>query len=321
MSQQKRFLIFNNGMIGNTLFNMPAAAWLKKEYPGCFVGMVVERVGLELVSNDPNVDSFHTFNKKKDGLGAQFRLVMALRREKYDVSLHLRKGVRNEVIARLAGASLRAGFRLKGSPQHLHIKMDENDSVHRLESRAEFLEAVFDTKVQLERPRLAASADAQQELDELLQKHQIKHNSYFVLHPTGDSQRGIQWTLEQYAKAVADLSPIAPVFIICMPNEQAEVEKSIPSNPNVHYYTGSIATTAALIANASVFIGNDSGPAHMACAMETPRVLVYLANPINFAKWAPADMANCKVIFSDVFSGQAVIDAVNELRNDKNESK
>eukprot|EP00828_Plagiopyla_frontata_P020573 TRINITY_DN2633_c0_g3_i1.p1 TRINITY_DN2633_c0_g3~~TRINITY_DN2633_c0_g3_i1.p1 ORF type:complete len:378 (-),score=159.21 TRINITY_DN2633_c0_g3_i1:4-1137(-) len=112
--QPERFLIFNNGMIGNTLFNMPAAAWLKREYPGCFVGMVVDRVGMELAGDDPNVDSFHVFNKKKDSLAVQFRLALALRRERYDVSLHLRKGVRNELLARLAGVKLRAGYRLKG---------------------------------------------------------------------------------------------------------------------------------------------------------------------------------------------------------------
>lgn len=316
VTEPKRFLIFNNGMIGNTLFNMPAAAWLKKEFPGCFVGMVVERVGLDLVGNNSDVDRFYTFNKKKDGLSYQFKLIMALRREKYDVSLHLRKGVRNEVLSRLAGVKLRAGFKLKGSPQHLHIKLEENETVHRLESRAQFLESVFKKQVKLERPRLTTAPDARQELEQLLDTHGVRQGDYFVLHPTGDSQRGIQWTLPQYAEAVERLKEIAPVFVVCMPNEQAQVETAIPAGSRVHYYTGSIATTAALIANASVFIGNDSGPAHMACAVDAPRVLVYLAYPENYAKWAPADMTNCQVLFSDVFSAEAVVNAVMKVREE-----
>jgi len=311
----KRFLIFNNGMIGNTLFNMPAAAWLKREFPGCFVGMVVDRVGLELVRNDPNVDSFHTFNKKKDSLGQQFRLIMALRREKYDVSLHLRKGVRNEVLARFAGVKLRAGYNLKGSPQHLHVKLDEDAAVHRLVSRAILMEAVFDSSVELDRPQLHPDAEAEAELDVFLAESGSERGEYYVLHPTGFSQGGLGWSLAAYGEAVKQLSKTAPVFVICMPGEKPDVEKGIPSSGRVHYYTGSVATTSALIRGAKVFIGNDSGPAHMACAWNVPRLVVYLDSDANYAKWQPIDMTGCAVMLQPDLASDAVIEAVTSLQS------
>lgn len=313
MGQPKRFLIFNNGMIGNTLFNMPAAAWLKKEYPGCFVGMVVDKVGLNLVQADPNVDVFHTFNKKKDSLGYQFKLIMTLRREKYDASLHLRKGVRNEVLARLAGVKLRAGYRLKGSPQHLHVKLEEDTSVHRLTSRAILMEAALDAKVELERPRLYPITEAETEVDGLLATAATKRGGYYVLHPTGDSQGGIGWSLPIYAEVVQRLSKQAPVFVICMPNEQSTVEAQIPAGENVHYYTGSIAATADLIRSAKAFMGNDSGPAHMACAWNTPRLVVYRDNDNNFTKWQPIDMTGCEVLYESTFNPDAIINAISKL--------
>ena len=313
--QPQRFLIFNNGMIGNTLFNMPAAAWLKREYPGCFVGMVVDRVGLELVKNDPNVDSFHSFNKKKDSLVQQFHLVMALRRENYDVSLHLRKGVRNELLARFAGVKLRVGYRLKGSPQHLHIKLDEDTSVHRLESRAILMEAALGRKVVLGRPQLYSSAEAESAVAKVLAETKTKCGEYFVLHPTGDSQGGIAWSLPVYAEVVRRLAETAPVFVICMPGEKPDVEKVIPSGDRVHYYTGTIAITAELIRGAAVFMGNDSGPAHMACAWDKPRLVVYRDNDANFTKWQPIDMTGCTLMFQRDFTPDAVVDAVTLLKN------
>lgn len=315
MFEPRRFLIFNNGMIGNTLFNMPAAAWLKREYPGSFVGMVVDRVGLELVQGDPNVDSFHTFNKKKDSLLEQLRLVMALRREKYAISLHLRKGVRNEILARFGGAGLRAGYRLKGSPQHLHVKLDEDTSVHRLQSRALLMEAVLGRKVVLERPQLHPTGTAEMECSKLLSEAGVSHGGFFVLHPTGESQGGIGWSLPVYAEAVKQLSRTAPVFVICLPGEREAVEKMIPSGNGVHYYTGSIGTTSALIRHAGVFMGNDSGPAHIACAWDTPRLVVYLDNDANFVKWQPIDMTGCMVMRQPDFTPEKVVEAVEALKS------
>jgi len=305
-NEPRRFLIFNNGMIGNTLFNMPVAAWLRREFPGCFIGMVVDRVGRDLVGADPNVDVFHTFNKKKDSLADQLRLVLALRRERYDVSLHLRRGVRNELIARLAGVKLRAGFRLKGSPQHLHVKVEEDMAVHRLRSRALLLEAVFDRPVTLDRPHLHPDPAAERVVADLLAEAGTAPGGYLVLHPTGDSQGGIGWSLPAYAEAVRALSATLPVFVICMPGEREAVEKAIPTGGRVRYYTGDMATTSHLIRSARYFIGNDSGPAHLACAWDVARLVVYRDDDANFVKWQPADDTGCTVLFQRDLTGENV---------------
>ena len=316
-TQPERFLIFNNGMIGNTLFNMPGAAWLKREYPGCFVGMVVDRVGLELVGSDPNVDSFHVFNKKKDSLADQFRLVLALRRERYDVSLHLRKGVRNELLARLAGVKLRAGYRLKGSPQHLHVRLEEDTSVHRLRSRAILMEAALGRTVELDRPRLYPDDRAEAETLKLLAEAGTGPGGYYVIHPTGDSQGGMGWSLKVYAEAIRELTATGPVFVLCMPGERETVEKVIPSGDSVRYYTGSVAVTSHLIRHARVFAGNDSGPAHMACAWDVDRVVTYRDDDANFTKWQPADMTGCTVLHLSGFTPEAVTGAVRKLEAEK----
>jgi len=308
--QPNRFLLFNNGMIGNTLFNMPVAAWLKGAYPGCFVGMVADRAGLDLVGTDPHVDAFHLFNKKRDSLADQFRLVCALRRERYDVSLHLRRGVRNEVLARLAGVRLRAGYRLRGSWQHLHVTVDEDMTVPRLQSRAQLVAAALGRPVVLDRPRLHPVPAAEAEVRELLAGADARPGAYLVIHPTGDSQGGIGWSLPVWAGVAQRFSSRMPVFVICMPGERPEVERAIPAEAGVRYYTGSLAATAELIRRAGAFAGNDSGPAHLACAWGTPRLVVYLDNEANFAKWRPASDEGGAVLFRSGFTADSAEDAV-----------
>lgn len=310
MSTPDRFLIFNNGMIGNTLFNMSVAQWLKRTYPGCFVGMIVDEAGLDLVHNDPNVDVFHTFNKKKDGLKKQLCLVLALRKEKYTLSLHVRKGVRNELIARFAGVSKRAGYFLKGSPQHLHVNVVENVEVTRLRSRELLLEEVFEREVAFQPPALYPDAGAETELDAFLAANGLQRGEYAVLHPTGETRGGIRWSLDVFSGAVTELAKQMPVCVICRSYEKEAVEAVIPSGAHVVYYTGGIATTSALVRGAKVFFGSDSGPAHIACAWGVPRVVVYHEIEENFAKWQPADMTNCNVLWLSDFNSHTVYDRV-----------
>jgi len=314
-SRPSRFLIFNNGMLGNTLFNMPAAAWLKQNYPGCHVGMVVDSVGKTLILHDPNVDTIHVFNKKKDSLRQQLSLLLELRKTRYNVSFHLRKGVRNELLARLAGIPDRAGFRLKGSPQHLTLKLEEDTSVHRLESRALLMEAMLGRPVKLDRPRLNICTEANAAMTLFIEQAGAVPGNYFVLHPTGNSQNGKDWSLPVYAQAAQRLAEDAPVFIICMPCEEEAVNKAIPSGSHIHYYTGSIANTSELIRNASVFLGNDSGPAHLACAWEVPRLVVYKDDEANYTKWKPIHKTGCTILFAQDFNPETVFQAVMGLKN------
>ena len=48
---------------------------------------------------------------------------------------------------------------------------------------------------------------------------------------------------------------------------------------------GSLSAAKALLSKAKVFVGNDSGPAHMAAAFGLPSVVLF--GPSNHAIWGP----------------------------------
>ena len=50
----------------------------------------------------------------------------------------------------------------------------------------------------------------------------------------------------------------------------------------------SLSDVKSLLASASLFIGNDSGPAHMAAALGVPVTVLYgPSNPVVWAPWKP----------------------------------
>jgi ADP-heptose:LPS heptosyltransferase len=73
----------------------------------------------------------------------------------------------------------------------------------------------------------------------------------------------------------------------------------------------------SLIANASMFVGNDSGPAHIAAAFEIPVVVLY-GRPEHQVVWAPWKAAAARTLVSpdgiSAIRTVDVIEAIAELR-------
>jgi ADP-heptose:LPS heptosyltransferase len=49
----------------------------------------------------------------------------------------------------------------------------------------------------------------------------------------------------------------------------------------------SLGGLAALISTLDLFISNDTGPAHVACAVDTPSITLF--GPADYERWAPLD--------------------------------
>jgi heptosyltransferase III len=112
--------------------------------------------------------------------------------------------------------------------------------------------------------------------------------AYAVLQP-GARLRGMRWPAEKFAQladwlceqhgisSVVNLSPADALG-------SAEVHRRLSSVALIPP-SFSLRELIALIAGARIFIGNDSGPAHIAAATGRPAVVIY--GPTNPAQWHP----------------------------------
>ena len=103
---------------------------------------------------------------------------------------------------------------------------------------------------------------------------------YAVIHPFA-SAPDKQWRAERFCEVARYLGlwNIKPVFLagpsdVVTPFRQHQVVQ------------GSLVEAKALLSKAAVFIGNDSGPAHMAAAFGTPSVVLFgSSNPAIWGPW------------------------------------
>jgi ADP-heptose:LPS heptosyltransferase len=96
-----------------------------------------------------------------------------------------------------------------------------------------------------------------------------------VIHPFSGSQRK-NWPLERYRELADKLSPTLPVKWCAGPEEYL---------PEAAIRTVNLYELACRLARVRVYIGNDSGIAHLAAAVGTPVVVLF--GPTDPRVWAP----------------------------------
>ncbi|WP_320169077.1 glycosyltransferase family 9 protein [Maridesulfovibrio sp.] len=295
-----KWLLFSNGVLGHTLYVLAAVKKLKEIYPDAFVTMVVDKGSAELVRANPLIDKVSIFDRKLDPLARQWELIREWRREKYDVSIHFRSGVRNELLAMLSGVKMRSGNNLKGSFQFLNRIFQDKKGVHVLENRSFFMSNVLGREVALSEPELHHDPEARKEVAASLKECGIEPGSYVVLHPAGKTSGGLKWSLEHWAGVAAKVAASRPVVVVCAPFEREKVREAI-SGQNIFHLEGSTAFLSELIAGCGWFMGNDSSPGHMAAIWQKPRVVVYSNGPDEFIKWSPLYPEQCRVVLKEEF--------------------
>lgn len=197
----------------------------------------------------------------------------ALRRFRPHMVINLHGGTRSVLMTLGCGARIRAGFGHYAGVQAYNVRipraqqiLGEERPVHTAEHLAS---AMFYLGVpQCEIPR--ASLYASQSGPEV-------PGTYAVIHPFA-SAPDKAWPAAHFAEAAARLG--TRVIILAGPRDDVS-----PFAAYRVYQNAPIDTVKRLLRDAALFIGNDSGPAHMAAAFGVPSVVLF--GPTSPAIWGP----------------------------------
>jgi heptosyltransferase-2/heptosyltransferase-3 len=152
-----------------------------------------------------------------------------------------------------------------------------------------------------DRPRtqLGISTESRAVVQKLLAESGLNDQKIVLIHPAAAFATK-QWATENFARVAEFLSErgFAPVAIAA-PHEKALLEK-LCSEAAVKITTLdlSLPEVTALAAHSQLFVGNDSGIAHIAAAVGTPAVVIFGSS--NIAHWRPWNSAPAEVIFEEM---------------------
>jgi heptosyltransferase-3 len=250
-----RVAIIRLRSLGDCVLTTPALALLKQFRPDLRIGIVVEDAFAPIFTGNPDVECILHPRASE------------ISRWRPQLSLNLHGGATSVRLTLASRASLRAGFghfrfrpiyniRIPRAQEILNVDRKVHTAEH-LASAIFFLGASVGD---IPRARLFAEITSRP-----------RPRPYAVLHPMASAPDKI-WPHSNFL-AIADhilrRLQLEPVFI----SGQGE------SLSAFHRYTriegASLEEIKSLLAGASLFIGNDSGPAHMAAAFGLPVVVLF----------------------------------------------
>jgi ADP-heptose:LPS heptosyltransferase len=152
-----------------------------------------------------------------------------------------------------------------------------------------------------DRPRsaLGVSPQAAATINQRLAAIGLEDRKIALIHPAAAFATK-QWATENFARVAEYLAErgFAPVTVAA-PHEQAVLETLVESSSvPVVTFDLSLPEVTALAARAQVFVGNDSGIAHIAAAAGTRCVVVFGSS--NIAHWRPWNSARAEVVFEEM---------------------
>jgi heptosyltransferase-3 len=225
-----------------------------------------------------------------------YAMVRALRRFRFDLTIDLTDSKTSRIIAGLVNAQTRVGYNPPERPLRLLERQPANvfakpygfggqHFLYRYLSPLEALGVDLRTTLPSIQPLPVETAKALA----LLGKHHLRPNAFVVVH-AGASFEGRRWHPERFAAAIVEITGETGLDVVLVggPDEQKIAERIVARTaPSVVNLVGqlSLERLLAVLKQARLFLGNESGPMHMAAAVGTP--VVGLFGSTNPSRWGP----------------------------------
>ena len=292
-SEVRRILVVRLRSIGDTVLTTPSLYALRRFLPHTQIDILLEDWVAPVLEGSDLVDRVIAI--ARDGTSARARLARELRASRYDVVYNLHGGTTATLLTRATGAPHRVGFghyqyaRLHNHAAPSSLEIWQRPSLHSVEQQ---LALIGWTGVPVtDRPatRLGVTERSRASVSAKLRAAGVadEDKPFAVIHPTAAFATK-QWATENFARVAEELTARGLTAIaIVSPKEKQVVEALIRETSTQIFGLSdlSLPEVTALTSRTRLFVGNDSGIAHIAAAAGAPCVVIFGSS--NITHWRP----------------------------------
>lgn len=295
-SSPRRIAVWNTAFLGDAVLTLPLLDSVNAAFPRAGLDFYV-RPGLAgLFAARPDVRVTEVPRK-----GVESFLWGTVRPRGHDLWLGAHGSPRAALAALVSGASVRVGYsgglRTLAYTHRVPRRFGELDEIERLLQLLKPVQALYETGLPADFdpdaptgvlpdvptgpfhwPHLVLPAEAEARAAQLWQAHELEGTQVVGLHP------GSVWPTKRWggfaavARRVADFG--ARVAVFAGPGEEAMARRMIDDaglRGSAADFSGalSLPVLAACLKRLSVYVGNDSGPLHLAWCQGTPTTAVF----------------------------------------------
>jgi lipopolysaccharide heptosyltransferase I len=299
----QKVLIIKPSSLGDVIHTFPIVTAMAEQIPGVTIDWVVRPEYADLVSAHPVVREVLLFDRKKwSSFGRLFKTLLevwhlgrSLRSERYDAALDLQGLFRSGLMTYVSGAPLRMGF--ANAREHAPLFYNRKISVpqERMHAIDRYLLFLNELGLQQREPQygLLVPAASERKIARILEEEKIESGKPLVVLNPSTRWETKKWFVERFAALADRLADKLKACVIAVggPSEREETPK-IQSRMHSRLIDlagrTSLLELAALLRRADLMVTCDSGPMHLAAAVETPVVALFgPTDPVRTGPFGP----------------------------------
>jgi len=299
LPENSRALFIRIRNLGEAVLDTANLRALKHFRPDLRIATLVEATYADLYAADPQIEVIPLPRSEKDrrsSLAARLSVVGEIRRRNFAAVINLHGGPTSAQLTFLSGARHRVGaghFR-GGYAYNLRIPPAEEilgrKDLHTVEYQFGQFKWLGLHGGEPEPTRLYVAPQFRRSAFAAMREAGVDpERPYVALAPTNEFYTK-RWPPERYAAVAGAL--VARGFQIVMtgaPTAEQRAQLADTQAASKHHLAClsslGVGELVAVIAGAKLFVGNDSGPAHIAAAVKTPLVAIF--GPASAVRWKP----------------------------------
>lgn len=272
----KKILLIQTAFLGDVILATPLIENLKATFPEAQIDFLVKKGNEGLLEKHPKLTSVFVFDKQNK-VRSMLALIRQFRKKNYDVCINLQRFGSSGILTVLSGAKQKIGFD-KNPFSFLFSKKFPHiigNGTHEVDRNLQLIESLCSTINR--QPRLYPTNKAYEKISN------YQEEPYFCMAPAS------VWFTKQapVAKWVELCHQLkGKIYILGAPNDQVLAEEIIQKTKleNVVSLCGklSLMESAALMQGAKRNFVNDSGPLHLASAMNAPVTAFFCSTTPEF---------------------------------------
>lgn len=302
----KRVLVVRLRSIGDTVLATPSLIALKRFLPEAQIDILLEGWVAPLLDGFDAVDNVITIGKSS---ADRLKTALQIRRNGYDVVFNLHGGTTSTFFTRATGARHRVGYvpyQYSFLYNHLLTSSTEfwnREPTHSTEQQLALLGFVGVPVEDKPKSQLVVSEEAVNSLNKKSALRQFEMSDLkfqiALIHPAAAFWTK-QWPIEQFARTAEFLHEKGLTVVAVASKNENEILKDLKNRSKVPIITFNDLTLpeiTALASRAKLFVGNDSGIAHIAAAVNTPTIVIFGSS--NRDHWRPWTDAPNEIVFEE----------------------
>jgi ADP-heptose:LPS heptosyltransferase len=271
VSSVQRIIVFNADNVRDIVLSMPALKALRDKFPLARIDCLVEATHAALLNCYEGWSTIHTVANIRDG-GEIRMLGRKLQTEHYDIAIVQHASAYGFRLAYASRAPVRIGWKAKGYGYLLTHGLCESPPLTHQHQVENILRLYAPLGISEPQPRFPfkLTAKGESQTTQFLVHHNLGRRTPFVaVHPASDSPRS-QWFAERYAGLIDIIMDNGfPVVMIGNGDDRVMTERVAAlcrTKPLMAMEAFDLEGLACFLNRAAVFVGNCSGPMHIAAS-------------------------------------------------------